>query len=183
MLTAYVVYMPHFLSNHIDGLMQDCSISSALAMEILQFCTKPSICAAFPWMEEIKYLAICNHCCISTLTSKFENGVKLVSYWTLNIRIFNGSNQTFKVWNSSNSVVHYYWGTLGIPISEVILNTWNKKDFKQISMKMHLNMYFAKRRHICRSLIACISFKACQMIPRSMASKRNIIEHAMEYQS
>ena len=27
---------------HIDGLMQDCSISSALAMEILQSCTKPS---------------------------------------------------------------------------------------------------------------------------------------------
>ena len=25
----------------IDGLVQDCSISSALAMEILQFCTKP----------------------------------------------------------------------------------------------------------------------------------------------
>ena len=32
------------ISNHdIDGLVQDCSISSALAMEILQSCTKPSI--------------------------------------------------------------------------------------------------------------------------------------------
>ena len=29
--------------DHIDGLVQDCSISSALAMEILQFCNKPSI--------------------------------------------------------------------------------------------------------------------------------------------
>ena len=29
---------------YIDGLMQDCSISSALAMEILQCCTKLSIC-------------------------------------------------------------------------------------------------------------------------------------------
>ena len=28
---------------HIDGFVQDCSISSALAMEILQTCTKPSI--------------------------------------------------------------------------------------------------------------------------------------------
>ena len=28
---------------HIDGLVQDCSISSALAMEILQSCTKPLI--------------------------------------------------------------------------------------------------------------------------------------------
>ena len=29
---------------YIDGLVQDCSISSALAMEILQYCTKLSIC-------------------------------------------------------------------------------------------------------------------------------------------
>ena len=29
--------------DHIDGLVQDCSISSALAMEILQSCTKPLI--------------------------------------------------------------------------------------------------------------------------------------------
>ena len=28
---------------HIDGLMQDCSYSSALAMELLQSCTKPSM--------------------------------------------------------------------------------------------------------------------------------------------
>ena len=27
----------------IDGLVQDCSISNALALEILQSCTKPSI--------------------------------------------------------------------------------------------------------------------------------------------
>ena len=30
---------------HIDGLVQNCSISSALAMAILQSCTKPSICS------------------------------------------------------------------------------------------------------------------------------------------
>ena len=29
---------------YFHGSVQDCSISSALAMEILQFCTKPSIC-------------------------------------------------------------------------------------------------------------------------------------------
>ena len=28
--------------NKIDGLVQDCSYSSALAVELLQFCTKPS---------------------------------------------------------------------------------------------------------------------------------------------
>ena len=30
--------------SYVDGLVQDCSISSALAMEILQSCTKPSTC-------------------------------------------------------------------------------------------------------------------------------------------
>ena len=32
-----------FGMSYIDGLVQDCSIFSALAMEILQSCTKPSI--------------------------------------------------------------------------------------------------------------------------------------------
>ena len=31
------------LSIHIDGLAQECSISSALAIEMLQSCTKPSM--------------------------------------------------------------------------------------------------------------------------------------------
>ena len=35
-------------SRDIDGLVQDCSISSALAMEILQSCTKPSMCTCQP---------------------------------------------------------------------------------------------------------------------------------------
>ena len=34
--------MQHAMSN-IDGLVQDCSNSSALAMELLQSCTKPLI--------------------------------------------------------------------------------------------------------------------------------------------
>ena len=34
---------PEEFNYYIDGLVQDCSISSALAMEILQSCTKPSI--------------------------------------------------------------------------------------------------------------------------------------------
>ena len=35
--------MKHMWHIHIDGLVQDCSISRALPPEILQFCTKPSI--------------------------------------------------------------------------------------------------------------------------------------------
>ena len=38
---------------HIDGLVQDCRNSSALAVELLQSCTKPSICVTRP--EWLKY--------------------------------------------------------------------------------------------------------------------------------
>ena len=31
------------INEHIDGLVQDCSNSSALALELLQFCTEPKI--------------------------------------------------------------------------------------------------------------------------------------------
>ena len=32
----------HYIQYHIDDLVQDCSVSSANALEILQPCTKPS---------------------------------------------------------------------------------------------------------------------------------------------
>ena len=32
--------------DHIYGLVQDCSNSSALAMELMQSCAKPSICTS-----------------------------------------------------------------------------------------------------------------------------------------
>ena len=36
--------MNDLLQEHIDGLVQDCSNSSVLAIELLQSCTKPSRC-------------------------------------------------------------------------------------------------------------------------------------------
>ena len=43
------VTFTHILQDHFDGLVQDCSISSALAMEILQSCTKPPTCGFILW--------------------------------------------------------------------------------------------------------------------------------------
>ena len=43
MMTAPVPVLMGVEEKHFDGLVQDCSISSALAMEILQSCTKPLI--------------------------------------------------------------------------------------------------------------------------------------------
>ena len=42
--------------DRIFGLVQNCSISSALAMEILQFCTKPSTCR--PQHNTLLYLGV-----------------------------------------------------------------------------------------------------------------------------
>ena len=44
----YTPMQSQFTNAYIDGLVQDCSNSSALAMELLQFCTKPSICGTRP---------------------------------------------------------------------------------------------------------------------------------------
>ena len=41
---SHILYRIQTLLHNFDGLVQDCSISIALAMEILQSCTKPSIC-------------------------------------------------------------------------------------------------------------------------------------------
>ena len=38
-----MVHMNLYVQAYIDGLLQDCSNSSALAMELLQSCTKPLI--------------------------------------------------------------------------------------------------------------------------------------------
>ena len=41
------------LKTYIDDLVQDCDISSALAMEMPQFCTKPSICSwVLKWQND-----------------------------------------------------------------------------------------------------------------------------------
>ena len=37
------VTLDYYFEDHIDGLVQDCSNSSVLAVQLLQSCTKPSI--------------------------------------------------------------------------------------------------------------------------------------------
>ena len=40
---ASILSQPQFVNEHIDGLVQDCSNSSASEMELLQSCAKSSI--------------------------------------------------------------------------------------------------------------------------------------------
>ena len=47
------------LNYYMDGLVQDCSNFSALAMELLQSCTKPSIC--YSKCQELGHLSL-SHC-------------------------------------------------------------------------------------------------------------------------
>ena len=43
---------------HIDGLVQDCSISIANALEILQYCTKPSTCCMYITIQNISNVGV-----------------------------------------------------------------------------------------------------------------------------
>ena len=44
-LCIAITHAIHFYHNYLYGLVQDCNISNVLAMEILQFCTKPYNCS------------------------------------------------------------------------------------------------------------------------------------------
>ena len=48
------------MAAYIDALAQDCSISSALAMEILQSCTKPSIWAKASALSSLSIYTNCS---------------------------------------------------------------------------------------------------------------------------
>ena len=54
--------------HHIDGLVQDCSNFSALAMELLQSCTKPSICdnTVNFTVDVVLWTELCPHCIFQT---------------------------------------------------------------------------------------------------------------------
>ena len=65
---------------HFDGLVQDCSNSSALAMELLQSCTKPSIYLRAMLQGMFVYDVIHEFVC---LKDKENNGLLLfVNSWT-----------------------------------------------------------------------------------------------------
>ena len=103
------------LQDHFDGLVQGCSNSSALAMELLQSCTKPSICISMVWWKRdivypMKYV-------LSFIVLYFyPAALKAPGYWgqtspvnTLTSIIFHGSfsnlARTFIVLRSRTSSI------------------------------------------------------------------------------
>ena len=59
---------------YIDGLVQDCSISSALAMEILQYCTKRLTYETGTFEPEQKGLHFADHIC-KCISFKENSGI------------------------------------------------------------------------------------------------------------
>ena len=53
-----------YLQSYVNGLAQDCSYSSALALELLQSCTNPSICR-LKYVNDINDLV--QHCSNSSV--------------------------------------------------------------------------------------------------------------------
>ena len=65
--TTYIYYkMSSFFISILWTLVQYCSIYSALAMEILQSCTKPSIPVIYDSIYDILHAAISLEACITS---------------------------------------------------------------------------------------------------------------------
>ena len=122
---------------HIDGLAQDCSNSSALAMELLQSCAKPSICQR------------------AGLLIGSGNGLLLFIAKPLPKTMTTNCQLDPCHWNSVNifnkNVVHKTWTTLSGTqcVNQSCNNTtrdssyWHQKEVKQQS-SLHLNPLHAK---------------------------------------
>ena len=82
-MTSLILLLTWF---HIDGLVQDCSISSALAMEIQQSCTKPSICTGTTENYVINMAAISSRQLLINL-QEFKHKTFPVRAYTLNFKI------------------------------------------------------------------------------------------------
>ena len=62
------------MTDDIAGLVQDCSISSALAMELLQSCTKPSI-STIHWCDKKTRLSVWVNLLTCRMTDQQHFGV------------------------------------------------------------------------------------------------------------
>ena len=83
-----------FRIHHIKGLVQDCSNSSALAMELLQSCTKPLIWSVSTLHKRIDYIKMYFHSCwVSCRWTNF--------WWFV-----RHMGQVTKVWLSCYLVLH-----------------------------------------------------------------------------
>ena len=117
-----------FASFHIDGLVQDCRISIALAMEILQSCTKPSI-----WLDLIiTHWGRVTHICVGKLTNiGSDNGLS------------PGRHQAITWTNAGILLI----GPLETKFNEILIKI-HTISFKE----MHLKMPSGKWRSFCLSL-------------------------------
>ena len=84
-----------FISNYIDGLVQDCSNSSALAMELLQSCTKPSISDSswllwsFSWIISRTCQSFMFHVALIVYSVTFQGAVHICSTVTYLVVVFS----------------------------------------------------------------------------------------------
>ena len=67
-------YRLQYVPRNIDGLAQDFSNSIAIAMELLQSCTKPSICSCLAnllWLEADRFTSILQAYFSGTVAQRF----------------------------------------------------------------------------------------------------------------
>ena len=95
--------------HHINGLVQDCSNSSALAMELLQSFTKPSICdkAVNFTVDVVLWTELCPHCISQTSSQILFIFIDLIDQLQKNfILIYGGFFLVSKFELFLNSLIH-----------------------------------------------------------------------------
>ena len=86
--------------HHIDGLVQDCSYSSALAVELLQSCSKPSISdnAVNFTVDVVLWTELCPHCIFQTFSQILFIFIDLIDQLQKNFNWVYGVFFSFKIW-------------------------------------------------------------------------------------
>ena len=183
-LTLYLLYCFEETEKYINGLVQDCSISSALAMKILQSCIKPSIhvysyhsfyhSSTLSWHIQLKSLmeekdpimsrSKCNGCWWPGDMSSHDIDLVLPEYSGLSIimaRIIN--SEWIWCWNGGNSLLSYFHKNL-VVFFICFCAWWNLQWYeKKCLYKWQINMKFTstaekintRKLKICTRRINC----------------------------
>ena len=147
----------HIYNKHIDGLEQDCSNSSALAMELLQSCTKPPILYVRKNVSMSKTLKYCHK------HTHIVNFSYILTHWG---RVMHICISELNIIGSDNglALTRHFWTNAGI------LLIWPLgTDFSEMLIKIHIFFIQANAWEIviCEVRAICLSLDVLKELMNS----------------